>query len=627
MPDQFLDELPLGIWIAKAPGGELEYANAAFAEIMGMSARGDVAAGGYSGPYGICDREGKPFPESRLPFVRVLETRETVIVDDIVIHRRDGRTVDIRAYGKPVFDGDELTHVIVAFTDMTAEVAATRAKEVAQSRLRTAVEHAPVVLFVYDRDGTITLAEGGPLSRLSLPPGGLVGRCVYDVYREVPAIVQSARRVLEGGETFTHSVSVDGVEFETWLAPIRGPEGVITGAIGVATDVTERAQMQRKFLQTDRLVSLGTLAAGVAHELNNPLTYVTESLAGIDDLVVLLNEDLDRIGQLSYVEKRLQLLQQCAAHAREGAERLRVITRDLRSFSRVDDARHVFDVRVAVQSALHLVTRTLQEHARLTTDLASTPRVYANEARLVQVVVNLAVNAAQAIPAGSPANANEIRVATREENGHVLIEVADTGPGVPESIRQQLFDPFFTTKDVEGTGLGLFVSRNIVEALGGTITVGDRPGGGAVFVVSLPPAPAELLAAEGAAPAASRRIVRATRPQVLVIEDDPTLGELMRGALLAECEVRVVRTAAEGAARALEQLWDLVLCDLMLGDGGTAMEVYEAVRSGEPGLEASLVFMTGGAYTAAATKFLASVPNDRLEKPFDVLDEVRRRLG
>ena len=206
-------------------------------------------------------------------------------------------------------------------------------------------------------------------------------------------------------------------------------------------------------------------------------------------------------------------------------------------------------------------------------------------------------------------------------------EVSDTGPGVPESIREQMFDPFFTTKDAEGTGLGLFVSRNIVEALGGTITVGDRPGGGAVFVVSLPPAPAEQLAAAGTAPATSRRIVRATRPQVLVIEDDPTLGELMRGALLAECEVRVVRTAAEGAARVLEQPWDLVLCDLMLGDGGTAMEVYEAVRVREPGREASLVFMTGGAYTAAARKFLESVANDRLEKPFDVLDEVRRRLG
>jgi signal transduction histidine kinase len=116
-----LDFLPLGVWIARAPGGELVLANRVFREIMGMEARSDVARGGYSEPYGIFTRDGTPYPETRLPFVRALEARETVTVDDIVIHRGDGGRVDIRALARPIFDGDVITHVVIAFEDITVE--------------------------------------------------------------------------------------------------------------------------------------------------------------------------------------------------------------------------------------------------------------------------------------------------------------------------------------------------------------------------------------------------------------------------------------------------------------------------------------------------------------------------
>jgi signal transduction histidine kinase len=123
------NDLPVGVWVARAPAGEFVYANRAFSEIMGMGARDDVVAGGYAEPYGICDRAGRPYPEAQMPFVRALVARATVVVDDIVIHRSDGKRVNVRAHARPLFHGDELSHVVIAFFDITREVAAERVRD------------------------------------------------------------------------------------------------------------------------------------------------------------------------------------------------------------------------------------------------------------------------------------------------------------------------------------------------------------------------------------------------------------------------------------------------------------------------------------------------------------------
>ncbi len=133
------DELPVGVWVARAPQGEFVYANRAFREIMGMEARPDVAAGGYATPYGIHQHNGEPYPEDRLPFVRALRSREVVVVDDIVIHRADGRKVFIRAFARPVCDAaDTVTHIVIAFIEITLEVEAERGRLAGEARLRAA---------------------------------------------------------------------------------------------------------------------------------------------------------------------------------------------------------------------------------------------------------------------------------------------------------------------------------------------------------------------------------------------------------------------------------------------------------------------------------------------------------
>ena len=133
------DDLPVGIWAARAPGGELLYTNAMFAEIMGTSGRKDVAAGEWAEPYGICTREGAPYPEDRMPFVRALRERATVVADDIVIHRGDGRRVNVRAQARPVFgEQEEISHVVIAFIDITPQVEAEQARQEAEQRLHRA---------------------------------------------------------------------------------------------------------------------------------------------------------------------------------------------------------------------------------------------------------------------------------------------------------------------------------------------------------------------------------------------------------------------------------------------------------------------------------------------------------
>ncbi len=130
------DALPVGVWVARAPGGEFVYANTKFTEIMGMSGRDDVARGEYAEPYQIHDRDGDLYPEDRMPFVRALAVRETVMVDDLVIHRRDGGRVAVRAYARPIFEGDEISHVVIAFFDITREVAAERARAESEAQMR-----------------------------------------------------------------------------------------------------------------------------------------------------------------------------------------------------------------------------------------------------------------------------------------------------------------------------------------------------------------------------------------------------------------------------------------------------------------------------------------------------------
>ena len=611
-----LEELPVGIWVARASDGGLVYANGALAAILGMPAR-DAARDGATPTYQFQDHEGRPFPQASLPFVQVVRRRETVSVDDLVIARADGTRAHVRAVGKPLFGaGGELGHVVVAFRDVTAEVQREAAAAVARHKLKTALEHAPIVLFASDVDGTVTVSEGAALEAMGWKSGELVGRSSLDLYKDYPDVLANHRRAL-AGESFRTVTELGDVALETWLSPMRGPSGEIGGVIGVSTDVTDRRRMERQVDRAERLAAIGRLAASVAHEINNPLTYSIEALRlAAEDVAARAGVATPRLADL-------------LREAAEGMERVRLITRDHTAYSRSEEnVRSPQDPGLALAAPAKMVATRTSARARVDLQLGPSATIDADPTRLIQIFVNLVLNAADAMPADG-AERNRIVITVRVEAGDAVVEVADNGPGVPAELRGRVFDPFFTTKPVgEGTGLGLFVTRNLVEATGGSITLDEAPGGGARFTIRLPtvaaPIPAVIVHAASQPIAAG---VAPRRRRVLVIDDEPQLARIFRAALAAEFDVQAVTSGRAGLDHLREaDPYDLILCDLMMADV-SGMQVFEGLRTHRPGLERRIVFMTGGVFDPAVAEFLASVPNECVDKPFDVRAYVRGRFG
>ncbi len=257
--------------------------------------------------------------------------------------------------------------------------------------------------------------------------------------------------------------------------------GKVTGVIVVAVDISDRVtaeealrQAQLRLVEADRLAALGTLAAGAAHEINNPLTYVSLNLGR------LMTLEQSRTGRDAISLHRAEIL----TEAREGLDRVARIVRDLKTFSRVDarDSLGPVDIQHVLDSAIRIAGHEINHRARLTRDYAvDTPAVHGDEGRLGQLFLNLLLNAAQSIPEGE-AHLNEIHVATqRLPDGRVAVTVSDTGTGIAPEIRARIFDPFFTTKPRVGTGLGLSICKGIAMAMGGDIEVESVLGVGATF--------------------------------------------------------------------------------------------------------------------------------------------------
>ncbi len=343
-------------------------------------------------------------------------------------------------------------------------------------------------------DAIVGLLPDGSVESWNARAGEVFGWSLDEVRGKPAAILLSPgywdvttdilRRV-RGGEVVeqleTMGVRKDGRVFNLALvaSPIRDAAGAVSGIALIGRDVTERKQLEARLLVSERMASLGTLAAGIAHEVNNPLAYVTANL----EFVIGRLREADASVQGGRTSELIQAL----TEAHEGADRVRKAMGDLKTFSRPDDeASGPVDVRRVVESAVNIAWNEIQQRARLVNECVDVPKVQANEAQLAQVVLNLIMNAVQSIPEGDPAR-HEIRIATRRSGDRVAIEVRDTGSGISEEVRGRIFDPYFTTRPVgTGTGLGLSVCHSIVTLLGGEIEVESEVGHGSLFRVLLP---------------------------------------------------------------------------------------------------------------------------------------------
>lgn len=476
-----------------------------------------------------------------------------------------------------------------------------------------AFEYAPLGIFLFDSRGTLTACNDALVTILGSTRQALLGLDMTTLPNA--QIVATLRRALAGeraqydGEYISVTAGRRSI-VRADFAPVRGEDGVARGGVCIVEEVTERRKLQARLAQSDRLASVGTLAAGVAHEINNPLAYV------LSNLEYARRRFGDCAAMIDDIDAR-ERIREALEHATDGAVRVQTIVRDLKTFSRGgDESRQNVYLERAIEAALTMAYPLIRGRAKILRDYQPTEPVWADEGRLAQVFLNLVINAAQAIADGAPAR-NEIRVRVYQtEDGRVCGEVSDTGEGIAPEHVARVFEPFFTTRaSGVGTGLGLSVCHGLVTAFGGEILVESQRQKGTTFRVLLPRSVAEESSRETPTER-KKRLSRPRRRRLLVVDDETLLARSIELQLKEDHDVEIAATG-QGALDRLrkEPSFDLVLCDMMLPDI-SGIDVYEQARAIDNGSHERFVFMTGGSFSPKVFKFLRDNAVPCLEKPF-----------
>jgi PAS domain S-box-containing protein len=405
--------------------------------------------------------------------------------------------------------------------------------------------------------------------------------------------------------------SADGSWRICEISALRVEIGGALTVVASGRDVTERKRMRAKLLVSDRMASLGTLAAGIAHEINNPLAYVTGNLEA-------MAETLQASGAEPTRAVRVEL--DAAIHdARDGAERVRKIVHGLRSFSRSEEEQRVqLALPGVLEAAIRFTSNEVRHRAQLVRELGPVPLVVADDGRLTQVFINLLVNAAHAIPEGH-SDDNRITVRTRtDEQGRAVIEIEDTGTGIAPEAQSRVFDPFFTTKDVgEGTGLGLSICHGIISGLGGQISIESAAGPrrGTLVRVVLPPAIAVPVAAPVAPSPVSTEPEDRRRHRVMLVDDEPLVAQTMERLLRRDYDVTVALCGQDAIDHITKGArFDAIVSDVMMPNM-TGIELIDELQRVAPDQAQRLIFLSGGAFTAQTRERLDALGVPQLEKP------------
>jgi signal transduction histidine kinase len=475
---------------------------------------------------------------------------------------------------------------------------------------------------ICDESGSSTIAANPHLKLVLGYPSDAAEHLIrpFDPVRFVDPEAHAAfiERLRTVGSLTDHLVRLRRADSSTaWIEVTATAEPAAAGAglrvEALLRDVSERRRLddrsrdlQTELQQAEKMAALGHTISGVAHELNNPLATILSWA--------------ERLSELPLDEKTRRGLGIILGEAERSAR----IVRNLLTFARKrQSTRAMIDVNQIVRETVAL--RSYEQRVSnitLIEALASgLPPVFADGHQIKQVLLNLVINAEQAMLSAHGRGALVVRTWHDQEEGSVVLEVNDDGPGVPDEVQTRVFDPFFTTKEVgKGTGLGLSVAYALVHEHGGRITVRSAPGEGASFFVALPvsprpsepkatPAPVSLDAFKGA--------------RVLVVEDEPALAVAVAEALSdAGFVVDRAGDGEEGLSRLAEHSYDLIVCDLKMPriDG---MQFYRAMTAATPGLARRVIFVTGDVAGTEAERFLEETGCRWLSKPFRLGDLLR----
>ncbi len=379
----------------------------------------------------------------------------------------------------------------------------------------------------------------------------------------------------------------------------------------VVNDVTERNQLRTQALLNDKLAMVGTLSAGIAHEINNPIAWILANLNFIKAQVNTLYEDA-----VPAQKKEMSKFESIINESIDGAARISSIVHDLKGFARVNEVEiKPINLHDTLNAVINMASPSFKFRAKIEKNFTdSLPKLMVSSGKSHQVFLNLIMNAAQAIPENNLEN-NKISITTQREGDFIRVDICDTGSGIAPENLPRIFEPFFTTKKVgQGTGLGLSICHDIIYKLGGKIMVKSVVGKGSTFSVYFP---MQLATQEKKKQEVKKNILNIKRKRILIIDDEENLLKSFKRLLEDKHDVTIA-TSGASAMQLLaknENEFDVLLVDIMMPEMSGA-DVYRKIGEKYPALLKSIIFMSGGAYTPELKNFLETVKNPHLDKPF-----------
>ena len=504
------------------------------------------------------------------------------------------------------FTESELSHVeamadLLSVALANADLLETLRK--AEWRFRTLFRVAPDAVLTLFASGRIAEANDAVRDILGLYPAQVVGRTLEEFVteEEIARFRAELGKVLGGAPTrlelhLRHEAGIRVVALAARLLPETDPPMVLI----LGRDMTAEREMRARLAETERLAAVGELVAGVAHEVNNPLCTISA-----------FAQLLQRDGAITADQR--ESVDIIASETMRASQ----VLRDLLTFARRSESDSAaIQVNELIERTMRLRSYEMSSLGIATEQTLANelPMVQGDPRQLQQVLLNLVTNAIQAM---EPLGGGSLRVATRRHEDRVLIEVADTGPGIPAEARAHVFEPFFTTKR-DGTGLGLSVSYGIVAAHGGSISIAHTGPGGTMFRVTLPATEDVEVREDAAPPAPDASASPLSGIHMLFVDDELALHRGIRS-YARRRGFRVI-TVPDGAAAldaARRSRFDVVVCDLrMSGIDGPAF--YEVLRREHPALALRTLFITGDLVSASSRAFLESAGQPVLAKPFDL---------
>jgi len=547
--------------------------------------------------------------EARARTIRHLRGELSVGPALVEVEHADGHPVLLEVYEFGRHAGGKLIGLHGVAHDVTQRARAEEALRRSEERFRTLVESLGEGVGIVDPDERVVFANPAAEAIFGMPPGTLVGRSLEAlVTPESAAKLRTGTERRRGGATDSYDIEVvrpDGARRTVVLTATPHAEASgYAGAFVIFRDVTERRSIEAQLRHVQKLEAVGLLAGGIAHDFNNLL----QAMLALAQVIEARAEDAGRVRALAT---------EIADHVRRGA----ALARQLLLFSDRGTAhREVLDLGEVVRRGAELLRRLLPEHVALAVPAVAEPLpVNGDRGQLEQVLMNLTVNAAEAMPEGG-----SLVVGCGRAGGEAWLEVTDTGHGIPEDVRSRIFEPFFSTKRAGGgSGLGLAVAHGIVTGHGGRIDVTSAVGNGSTFRVTLPLAEAQL--SPGAGAGEDRlQAPRGDGVRVLIVEDEPAAREGLAEALgLLGYVVTAVGSAEEAGLLPEQPGFDVLLTDYLL-PGASGADLARGLADRWPGLR--VVMMSGYTEDAGLREQVCSGAVRFLQKPFTIA-AVARELG